>query len=91
MLCPAADDPAGCSHIEPGDADDGSLTLSTYERTPEQSEALGLSAGAEAAGEAGGDRDGDGGTTAAALEQVHASMHHIVVQMAAADIRGGPA
>lgn len=53
-----ADDPAGASHVEPGEVSDESLTVTTYERTPEQAKALGLSAGAE--GTEGGSAPAEG-------------------------------
>ena len=46
-----ADDPAGCSHVEPGDTDSDDLRLETYERSAEQAEVIGLSAAPEADGE----------------------------------------
>lgn len=44
------DDPAGCSHIEPGEsATEGSVHIEYYDRSPEQCEAIGLSASLEEA------------------------------------------
>lgn len=61
------DDPAGCSHIEPGGGPSqtqGAVCIEYYERSAQQSEAIGLSVapqsnGAKPSGSDKGDHDGD--------------------------------
>lgn len=60
--------------MEPGESGDDSLTLATYERTAEQAEALGLSAGAEGGATPAEERSGGGAALAGSLEQVGESL-----------------